>query len=142
MSIQVETKDFGLVDLIIDIDNAKKGIVGRVADVFVASAPTFVRTAKRLTPVDTGALQRSLDSRVNRRMPRLRFGTLKRSINPKSGKDAKTYARFVHGGTARVGPRPFLTQSLKRHTTPQGAFMRGMRKAGIANIGKSTGGLR
>ena len=142
MSIQVETKDFGLVDLIIDIDNAKDGIVGRVADVFVASAPTFVRTAKRLTPVDTGALQRSLDSRVNRRMPRLRFGTLKRSINPKSGKDAKTYARHVHGGTARVGPRPFLTQALRRHTTPQGTFMRGMRKAGVANIGKSTGGLR
>ena len=142
MSIQVETKDFGLVDLIIDIDNAKKGVRGRVADVFVATGPTFVRSAWQFAPEDTGALRRSLDHKVNRRMPRLRFGTLKRSINPKSGKDAKTYARFVHGGTARMGPRPFLTQALKRHTTPQGAFMRGMRKAGIANIGKSTGGLR
>lgn len=142
MSIEIVVKDFGLVDLIIDIDDAADGVKDRVADVFKDTAPIFVRTSKRLSPVDTGALQRSIGFRVNRKMPRLRYGTLKKSINPKTGKDAKTYARFVHGGTARVGPRPFLTQALKRHTTAQGAFMRGMRKAGVADLGKSTGGVR
>ncbi|MCH9003519.1 MAG: HK97 gp10 family phage protein [Planctomycetes bacterium] len=142
MSIQVEITDKALLQLLIDIDKADRDVKDRVADVYKATGHMFRESARRFAPIDTGALRKSIGFSVNRKMPRLRFGTIRKAINPKSGKPATTYASYVHEGTARVGPRPFLTQSLKRHTTPQGAFMRGMRKAGIADIGKSTGGLR
>lgn len=142
MSIQVEINDKAILKLLVDIDKAGRGVKDRVADVYKASGPTFVRTTKRFAPVDTGALRKSIGFTVNRRMPRLRFGSIKKSINPKSGKPASTYAGYVHDGTARVGPRPFVRQAFNKHTTPQGNFMRGMRKAGIADIGKSTGGSR
>ncbi len=142
MSIQVEINDRAIAKLLIDIDKAGRDVKDRVADVYTSTAPMFVRSAKQFAPEDTGALRRSIGSTVNRRMPRLRFGSIKRSINPKSGKPASGYAGYVHDGTAKKGPRPFVRQSYKKHTTAQGAFMRGMRKAGIGNLGKSTGGLR
>ncbi|KKK72124.1 hypothetical protein LCGC14_2907030 [marine sediment metagenome] len=142
MSIQLEIHDRELLKLLADIDRAGRDVKKRVADVYKATGPMFVRSAKQFAPIDTGALRGSMGYRVNRKMPRLRFGTLNKSINPKTGRPATTYAGFVHEGTSRVGPRPFLRQSLKKHTTAQGAFMRGMRKAGIADLGKSTGGLR
>ncbi len=142
MSIQVEVDDRAILKLLADIDKAGSGVKDRVADVYQATGPTFVRSAKQLAPEDTGALRRSIGFTVNRRMPRLRFGSIKKSINPKSGKPASTYAGYVHDGTAKKGPRPFVRQSFKKHTTDQGNFMRGMRKAGIADLGKSTGGSR
>ncbi len=142
MSIQLEIHDRQLLKLLTDIDRAGRDVKKRVADVYEATGPIFVRSAKQFAPIDTGALRGSMGYKVNRRMPRLRFGTLKRSINPKSGRPATTYAGYVHEGTTRMGPRPFIRQSLKKHTTAQGAFMRGMRKAGIADLGKSTGGVR
>ncbi len=142
MSIQVEVNDRAILKLLIDIDRAGSGVKDRVADVYKATGPMFVRSAKRFAPEDTGALRRSIGYTVNRRIPRLRFGSIKKSINPKSGRPASTYAGFVHDGTTRMGPRPFVRQAFKKHTTAQGAFMRGMRKAGIADLGRSTGGVR
>lgn len=142
MSIQIEIDDKAIAKLLIDIDKAGRGVKDRVADVYQGTGPIFVRSAKQFAPIDTGALRRSIGFTVNRRMPRLRFGSIKKSINPKSGRPASTYAGFVHDGTAKMGPRPFVRQSFKKHTTQQGAFMRGMRKAGIADLGKSTGGGR
>ena len=142
MSIQLEIHDRELLKLLADIDRAGRDVKKRVADVYETTGPMFVRSAKQFAPIDTGALRGSMGYKVNRRMPRLRFGTLKRSVNPKTGRLATTYAGFVHEGTSKVGPRPFIRQSLKKHTTAQGAFMRGMRKAGIADLGKSTGGVR
>ncbi len=142
MSIQVEIDDKAILKLLIDIDRAGSGVKDRVADVYKATGPMFVRSAKRFAPEDTGALRRSIGYTVNRKIPRLRFGPIKKSINPKSGRPASTYAGFVQHGTTTMGPRPFVRQSFKQHTTSQGAFMRGMRKAGIADLGKSTGGGR
>lgn len=142
MSIQVEIDDKAILKLLADIDKAGSGVKDRVADVYQATGPTFVRSAQQFAPEDTGALRRSIGFTVNRRMPRLRFGSIKKSINPKSGRPASTYAGYVHDGTARMGPRPFVRQSFKKHTTQQGNFMRGMRKAGIADLGRSTGGSR
>ncbi len=142
MSIQVEIDDRAILKLLADIDKAGSGVKDRVADVYQATGPTFVRTMKQVVRVDTGALQRSIGFTVNRRMPRLRMGSIKKSINPKSGKPASTYAGYVHDGTARMTPNPFTRIAFKRHTTDQGNFMRGMRRAGIADLGKSTGGSR
>jgi hypothetical protein len=124
-----------------DLANASRGIKDRVADVMVASGPTFVRTMKRLVPKDTRTLEKSLHFTVARREPRLRLGSLKRNINPKTRRLAQTYAGYVHEGTSRVPSRPFVSQAIDLHTTDQGRFMRGMRAAGVANIGRSTGGL-
>ena len=74
-------------------------------------------------------------------MPRLRLGSLKRNKNPKSGKLAQTYAGYVHDGTWKMDPNPYVDIAVDRHTTEQGAFMRGLRKAGVAHIGRSTGGM-
>jgi hypothetical protein len=142
LSIQVEINDRAILKLLIDIDQAGRGVKDRVADVYTASGPMFVRTMKQVVRKDTRALERSLSHTVNRKFPRLRFGSIKKSINPKSGRPASTYAPHVHDGTARMTPNPFTRIAFNRHTTPQGAFMRGMRRAGIGNIGKSTGGGR
>ena len=126
--------------LIIDLSEASREIKDRVADVYVATGPMFVREMKRVVRVDTGTLQRSLHFQVNRRMPRLRLGSLKRNKNPKSGQLAQTYAGYVHDGTWKMTANPFIDMAVDKRTTDQGAFMRGMRKAGVANLGRSTGG--
>ncbi len=142
MSIQFEIDDRAILKLLIDIDEAGRGVKDRVADVYTTTGPTFVRTMKRVVRKDTHALERSLSFTVNRKIPRLRFGSIKKSINPKSGRPASTYAKHVHDGTAKMSPNPYTRIALKQHTTAQGAFMRGMRKAGVGNLGRSTGGLR
>lgn len=124
-----------------DLHNAASGIKDRVADVMTESGPRMVKTAKRLVPKDTHALERSIDYTVNRRIPRMRVGPMKLTKNPKSGKLAISYAGYVHDGTSRMPPRPFVWDAIKQHTTDQSRYMRGMREAGVANIGRSTGGL-
>lgn len=141
MGISVTTDQKAVHFLIADLVDAETGITDRVADVFERSGPTFVRTAKRLAPKDTHALEKSIDYTVARSIPRLRFGPMKRTKNPKSGQLAISYAGYVHDGTSRMPGRPFVTQAYERHSTDQSNFMRGLRKAGVANIGRSTGGL-
>ena len=140
VSVEVDAREVHLLQF--DLANASRDIKDRVADVMQSSGPTFVRTAKQIVPVDTGALQRSIHFTVARREPRLRIGPTKRIRNPKGGNLVQTYAGYVHDGTRTMPGRPFIRQAVERHTTPQGQFMRGLRKAGIANIGRSTGGLR
>ena len=140
MSIRVTVTDNAVRLLVVDLTGAGRGIKGRVADVFNETGPRIVRTAKQLVPKDTHALERSLGYTVNRRIPRLRIGAIKSSINPKTNRPASTYAKYVHDGTSRVGPRPFIDNAIRKHTTDQSNYMRGLRKAGIANIGRSTGG--
>ena len=139
VSVDVERRDvFFLTE---DLADAERHVKDRVADVMVATGPTFVRTMKRLVPKDTRTLEKSLHFTVLRREPRMRLGSLKRNINPKTRRMAQTYAGYVHEGTSRVQPRPFISQAIDMHTTPQGQFMRGMRAAGLGNLGVSTGGL-
>ncbi len=139
ISVEVDTREIFL--LTADLNLAADGIKERIADVMQASGPTFVRTAKQIVPVDTGALKRSIHFTVARREPRLRIGPTKRVKNPKSGRLVQTYAGYVHDGTRTMPGRPFIWDSVKRHTTAQGNFMRGIRKAGVATIDRSTGGL-
>lgn len=141
MSISVDIDQHAVAFLIADLVNAEVGIKDRVADVMESSGPTFVRSAVQFAPEDTGALRASIGYTVARRTPRLRVGSIKRTKNPKSGRLAKSYAGYVHDGTSRMAPRPFVDKAVKKHTTAQGRFMRGLRKAGVANIGRSTGGL-
>lgn len=142
-SIHIEMDDDGAVQrLTIDLTNAGREIKTRVADVMEGSGPTFVRTMKQVVRKDTGALERSMHYTVNRRMPRLRIGSLKRIRNPKSGAMVADYASIVHTGTSTMSPNPYMDIALAKHTTPQSRFIRGLRKAGVGNIaGRSTGGL-
>ena len=141
MAASVDVNQRAVFWLLEDLIDANAGIKERVAEVYVKSGPTFVRTAQRLSPEDTGALKRSIHFTVAKRIPRMRIGSIKRVKNPKTGKLATTYAPYVHDGTSRMAPRPFIWQAVMQHTTPQGNFMRGLRKAGVGNIGRSTGGL-
>ena len=136
----VEVDDHAVGELLMGLEKAEKEIKDRVADVFIATGPMFVREMQRVVRVDTGTLKRSLHFQVNKRMPRLRLGSLKRNKNPKSGQLAQTYAGYVHGGTWKMTPNPFIDMAVDKRTTPQGAFMRGLRKAGVGGLGKSTGG--
>jgi len=141
MPISVDIDAHSIHLLQFDLREASAEIKTRVADVMQTSGPTFVNAAKQRVPVDTGALQRSIDFTVLRREPRLRVGPMRRIKNPKSGKLAISYAGYVHDGTSRMPPRPFVWDAVKAHTTDQGRFMRGLREAGVSNIGRSTGGL-
>lgn len=141
--IQVEMDGRGhFVALVVDLDDAADGIEDRVADVFEDSGPTFVRTMRRIVPKDTHALEESLGYSVQRKGPVMRLGVTGHVINPKSGQPTTAYASYVHDGTWKMHPRPFLDMAFYKHTTPQGKFMRGLRRAGVGNIGRSTGGLR
>ena len=140
--IGIDVDDHGhFLALVVDLIDAESGIEDRVADVMSSSGPTFVDTMQRIVPVDTGSLQESLGYRVQRKGPVMRLGVVDHVINPKSGQPTTDYASYVHDGTWKMNPRPFLDMAVYKHTTPQGKFMRGMRKAGVANIGRSTGGL-
>ena len=138
---RVETDQGQLRALILDFKSADEGMNGRVAKVMRTSGPTFVRTMRAHVPVDTGTLKKSLHFRVNRNKIILTVGSLKRNKHP-SGKLAQSYVGYVHDGTSRVGPRPFISDAVNKHTSSQSGFMRGLRRAGIANIGRSTGGSR
>jgi len=61
---------------------------------------TVEANAKRVTPVDTGTLRRSLYSKVE---------TSERGL---VGSNVM-YARFVHDGTRKMAARPFLAQGLE-----------------------------
>ncbi len=139
---RVETDQGQLRALILDFKTADEGMNGRVAKVMRQSGPTFVRTMRAHVPVDTGTLKKSLHWRVNRQKIILTVGSLKRNKNPKTGMLAMKYVGYVHDGTSRVGPRPFISDAVNKHTSQQSGFMRGLRRAGIANIGRSTGGSR
>jgi hypothetical protein len=135
----VEVNDHGVGVLLIGLERAQRDIKDRVADVFVATGPMFVREMQRVVRVDTGTLQKSLHFQVNRRMPRLRLGSLKRNKNPKSGQLAQTYAGYVHSGTWKMAANPYIDIAIEKHTTAQGKFMRGIRKA--MDLPGSTGGV-
>lgn len=138
----VEVDDHGhILALVADLEDAGSGIEKRVADVFQSSGPTFTRTMKRIVPVDTGSLKESLGFDVQRHGPVMRLGVVKRVINPKSGRPSSDYASYVHDGTWKMNPRPFLDVAVFKHTTAQGKFMRGLRQAGVGNIGRSSGGM-
>ena len=61
---------------------------------------TVEANSKRVTPVLTGNLKRSITSRVEAAGERGVVGT------------NASYARFVHDGTSRMAPRPFFTNGM------------------------------
>lgn len=144
MPIQVTTNKNAVRQLIVDMRDAADGAFDRVVDVLDDSGPTFVRSARRFAPIDTGSLRRRIYYKVftSSRNPRMRLGPMNSSPDRRAGdKNAIAYAGYVHDGTSRVGPRPFMDQAVAKHTTDQGKLMRGLRKAGVANLGRSTGGI-
>ena len=140
MSIRVTVGANAVRFLVADLVDAAVGINDRVGDVYDETGPRIVRSARQNVPKDTHALEKSIGYTVNRAIPRLRVGSIISSINPKTNRPASSYAVYVHDGTSRVGPRPYISDAIKRHTSDQSNFMRGLRKAGVANIGRSTGG--
>ena len=144
MPFRVTVQANAVRGLLIDMKDATDGAYERVVDVMEATGPTLVRTARQRVPVDTGSLKRSIAYRVYTltRHPRMRFGPFRSSPDRRGGdKNVLDYAGYVHDGTARMGPRPFIDEAVAKHTTDQGKFMRGLRKAGVANLGRSTGGF-
>ena len=76
------------------------------------SLEDFVKTAKALCPVETGALRSSI--RGERRGP-LASALVAGGggfLNPRTGREVD-YARYVHDGTSRRAPNPFLLQALR-----------------------------
>jgi len=72
---------------------------------------SMVETARDLCPVDTTSLRQTI--RAERRGP-LTSALVAGGggvINPKTGREVD-YARYVHDGTSRTPPRPFLTQAV------------------------------
>jgi hypothetical protein len=145
MSLRITVNQNAVRGLIVDMKDARDGAAPRVAKVMEATGPTLVRTARRVVPVDTGSLYRRIWYKVytSGPNPRMRFGPMNSSPDRRgSDKNALEYAGYVHDGTASMGPRPFIDQAVAKHTTPQGKFMRGLRAAGVARLGRSTGGYR
>lgn len=134
MPIRVDVDDRGTRILIADLAQAASGIEGRIADVHESVGPTIVRTAKRSAPVDTGTLRRSIDYSVNRRKQALRIGALRRFRNPRTGQLAASYLPYVHDGTSRMPPRPFIRNAIRRHSGPGSKLIRGYQKAGVTPI--------
>lgn len=144
MPLRINVNKRGVRSLIVDLDEAADGIEQRVIDVMEDSGPMFVRSARQYVPVDTGALKRRIwfKTYLTSKNPRLRVGPMNSSPDRLgSDRNALKYAGFVHDGTSRMAARPFVTRAVRKHTTPQGKFMRGLRRAGVAGLGKSTGGL-
>lgn len=73
--------------------------------------PYMLAAAQAFCPVDTGALLGTI--RVERRglyAVALVAGGMQ-FINPRTGRPVD-YARFVHDGTSKMPPRPFLLQAV------------------------------
>ena len=144
MAFRVTINKNAVRGLIVDMKDAADGASDRVAAVMEDTGPTLVRTARRLVPVDTGSLQRRIWYKVytSGPNPRMRFGPMHSSPDKRGGdKNAIKYAGYVHDGAQGRAPRPFIDQAVAQHTTDQGKFVRGLRKAGVARLGKSTGGF-
>lgn len=77
----------------IEFNQAKQRLMQRVV-------LTVESNSKRVTPVRTGHLRRSINSRVEASGER---GIVGSNV---------IYARFVHDGTRKMGGRPFLLQGL------------------------------
>ena len=77
----------------------------------------MVEVAKSLCPVDTGALRASI--RAEKRGPNMTVLAAggEGFINPSTGR-VVDYAGFVHDGTSRMAPRPFLMQAILEDRLP------------------------
>ncbi len=83
--------------------------------------PRVLDFAKAWCPVSSGALRDSIRvERPNPRDAKLMAGGLD-YLNPDTGKPID-YARFVHDGTSKMAPRPFLLQALiaEKHNIAKG----------------------
>lgn len=144
MPVRVTVQKHALRGLIVDMKDAADGAKDRVADVMEDTGPMFVRSARRFAPEDTGALRRRIWFKVytSAANPRMRLGPMNSSPDRRgTDRNALQYAGYVHDGTHKMAARPFMQRAVEKHTTEQGRFYRGLRKAGVANIGRSTGGL-
>ena len=134
MSFSVDVGGNDLKNLERDIKQAGKGVNERIETAFAIAAPIIMTTISRKVPKDTGALKKSMGHEILRGKATLRIGALKSSINPKTGKEASTYAGHVHGGTSRMPARPFITDAIDKHTGPYSTLMKEMAKAGVTPI--------
>jgi len=71
----------------------------------------IVSQAKRFCPVDTGALRSSIREEWAGNLHIVFKAGGRDYINPKTGHWVD-YARYVHEGTSKMAPRPFLRQAM------------------------------
>lgn len=103
------TKTVSLEDLALELRMLPQKISQAVQDSM--NVPYMVAAAKAFCPVDTGALMDSI--REERRGPysvALVAGG-EQYFNTRTGRPVD-YARYVHDGSSRMPPRPFLLQAI------------------------------
>lgn len=71
----------------------------------------FVELAKSLCPVETGALRASIRAEGRGPLTTVLVVGGGGFVNPRTGREVD-YARYVHDGTSRRAPNPFLLQAL------------------------------
>jgi len=116
MVIRVEY--VGAASLKANLHNFRKRIPTAATKATTEVAEQIRDTAKQLCPVDTGSLQKSIRlHRVARPGGHtVSIGVIAggRVVNPKTGR-VVDYARYVHDGTSRMAPRPFLAEAVAIH---------------------------
>lgn len=78
--------------------------------------PFMVAAAKSFCPFDTTALMESIRVEMRGVYAAALVAGGGGFINPKTGQEVD-YARFVHDGTSRMPPRPFLLQAFLQERT-------------------------
>jgi len=106
-------------------------VVDEIQDTFMLYGQKVTDSAQkyvRSNAYDTGSLHRSIDwkTQEGRSFIKLEVGPMKDALDRSSGdKEATDYAHWVHDGTSRMAPRPFMDVAWKKH---EKRLMRKMRK--------------
>lgn len=108
--------DLGELDkLVADLGKASAEVTRKGQQVVAKTAADIEADAKRLAPVDTGALRNSISTTSS-------LGGLSAEIGP-----TVHYAPYVEYGTRRMAPRAFLGPAFDRHS---GAFVQAVEQLG------------
>lgn len=121
MPVNVTYEVTGVDDWVAALRWKQTNIVDEIQDTFMFYGQKVTDSAQkyvRSNAYDTGSLHRSIDwkTKEGRNFVKLEVGPLKDALDRASGdKEATEYARFVHDGTARMAPRPFMDIAWKKH---------------------------
>ncbi len=112
--------NLGIQELLADINYDRDNMPDLVADHLYDHARRAEALADRYAPKLTGYMASTIYSKVN---------ASEWGAELELGATAH-YTRYVHDGTARMGPRPFLARALADVSKPNGKLMRGLSKLG------------
>lgn len=110
---------YGKNKLMARLANLQSKVLDKAAETSVRQVAVNIRDdAKRVCPVDTGSLRKSIRLQVQAR-PKKNVHKIGVSAggyvtNPKSGEKVN-YASHVEYGTSRQRPQPFLRPAIERH---------------------------